>query len=300
MKFLKKKSFLSLKQKKTLHGLVFISPFLIGFIFFFLYPFIQALIFSFSELEITHTGYELINVGLENYKHTLFVNPEFNRILFESVTKIMAHIPAVIIFSFFIANILNQDFKGRLLARLIFFLPFILSSGVIIELERQNIMNAELVEGAEFMMGLDSTLNTILVQLKLPTIFIDYIITIVDQIPQILEESAIPILIFLAGLQAIPGSLYESADIEGATGWEKFWKITWPLLSPFFLVNAVYVVVISLTSVRNPVVNFIQDQAWGAAGYGISVAMSMIYFIAVAVMLAIVMLIISKNIFYME
>ena len=298
MNFLNKK--LTLKRKKSIIGFLFISPFLIGFIAFFAYPFIQAIIFSLSELNITHQGYDLIYSGLENYHHALFVDADFNRTLVESVSTTFAHIPAVIIFSFFIANILNQDFKGRLFARLVFFLPLILTSGVIIELEQQNVLYEELVEEAEFMLGGGTAIRMVFQQLRMPPGFLEYIFSIVDQIPQILEESAIPILIFLAGLQSIPNSLYESANIDGATGWEKFWKITWPLLTPLFLVNAVYIVVISLTSVRNPLVNFIQDQAWGAAGYGVSVAMSMIYFVAVIIMLGIVIAVISRNVHYMD
>lgn len=294
------KKLFSLQTKKTITGLIFISPFLLGFIAFFAYPFIQAIIFSINELQVTSTGYELSFVGWSNYYQALFVNADFNRILVESATTTLTHIPAIIIFSFFIANVLNQEFKGRLLARLIFFIPVILSSGVIIELEMENIMHEEMVEQVDFMLGGGTAIRSVMNQIKIPQEFMSYIFTIVDQIPEILEQAAIPILIFLAGLQSIPGSLYESAEIDGATGWEKFWKITWPLLTPLFLVNTVYIVVISLTTPRNPLVSFIQDQAWAGGGYSISVAMSMIYFAAIIIMLVIIIGIISKNIYYME
>jgi len=300
MEFLKERLSLSLDKKRVLVGLAFLSPFLVGFVLFFAYPFLQAIAFSLSELQVTMEGYELDYIGLENFRQALFVNPDFNRTLVESVSTTLAHIPAVIIFSFFIANLLNQEFKGRWLARLIFFIPIILASGVVIELEMENIMHEEMVEEAEFMLGGGQMIRSVMGQLQLPGEFVSYIFTIVEEIPEILEQSAIPILIFLAGLQSIPGSLYESANIDGATGWEKFWKITWPLLTPLFLVNSVYIVVISLTSVRNPMVGFIQDQAWGAGGYGISVAMSIVYFVCIMVMLGLVMGVISRNVYYME
>ncbi|MEJ6951464.1 carbohydrate ABC transporter permease [Natronospora cellulosivora (SeqCode)] len=294
---LKKK--LSLKQKKSLMGYVYTAPFIIGFLLFFAYPFYQAIVFSLNELQITQFGYELVFVGLENYDHALLVDPDFVQVLTDSFLRLITHVPAIIIFSFFVANILNQKFRGRFLARLVFFLPVIITSGIIIQMEMQDMMTQEFVENVDFMLG-GATLESLLLQLQMPEGFAQYIIDIVDQIPEIIEASAIPILIFLAGLQSIPSRLYEAADIEGATGWEKFWKITCPLLSPLFITNIVFIIVSSFTSVRNPIVNFINDAAWGGAGYGVSVAMSVIYFAVIAITLTISLGIISKKVFYMK
>ena len=115
-----------------------------------------------------------------------------------------------------------------------------------------------------------------------------------------IEASAIPILIFLAGLQSVPTDLYEAADVEGITGWERFWMITFPLVSPMILVNAVYIIIDSFTSYRNEMVVFIADNAWSRGGYGVSVAMSMLYFLAIAVILGIIVGVFSKRVVYIK
>ena len=138
-----------------------------------------------------------------------------------------------------------------------------------------------------------------LLQLRLPAGFIEYIVAVVNRIPLVIEASAIPILIFLAGLQSVPTDLYEAADVEGITGWEKFDDYL-PLVSPMILVNAVYIIIDSFTSYRNEMVVFIADNAWSRGGYGVSVAMSMLYFLAIAVILGIIVAIFSKRVVYIK
>ena len=145
-----------------------------------------------------------------------------------------------------------------------------------------------------------STLSDFLLQLKLPQGLLLYIIQGVEKVTEVIRASGIQILIFLAGLQSIPKSLYEAADVEGATGWENFWMITLPLLSPLILTNIVYTIVDFFISPSNPMIDFIQTNAFGGAGYGVSMAMSWIYFLVVGVILFITIGIISKNVFYME
>lgn len=296
---LNKKINLTLKQKMAIKGYLFISPFLIGFILFFLYPFIQSIAFSISELTITTGGFDLDFVGLDNYHHVFFINPDFNRIFLESISSILINLPSIIIFSFFIANLLNQKFKGRLLARTIFFLPVIVTSGVVVQLSAGDIMARVFAGGGGAVYG-GVLVRNFLMQLALPEVFVEYIISAVNRIPEIINYSGIPILIFLAGLQSIPSSLFEAAEVEGATAWEKFWKITFPLLSPLFLTNIVFIVIDSFTSLNNPLVTYIQNQTWRGEGFGISVAMSWIYFLTVALILTIIVGIVSRKVFYME
>lgn len=296
---LNKKINLTLKQKMAIKGYLFISPFLIGFILFFLYPFIQSIAFSISELTITTGGFDLDFVGLDNYHHVFFINPDFNRIFLESISSILINLPSIIIFSFFIANLLNQKFKGRLLARTIFFLPVIVTSGVVVQLSAGDIMARVFAGGGGAVYG-GVLVRNFLMQLALPEVFVEYIISAVNRIPEIINYSGIPILIFLAGLQSIPFSLFEAAEVEGATAWEKFWKITFPLLSPLFLTNIVFIVIDSFTSLNNPLVTYIQNQTWRGEGFGISVAMSWIYFLTVALILTIIVGVVSRKVFYME
>ena len=291
---------LSLKNKKLVYGYFFVSPFLIGFLLFFLYPLIQSLIFSLSDLRISSEGFNLTFIGLENFQTALLVNPEFNRVLTEVTLRTLMNIPAVIIFSFFAATLINQKFKGRLLARIIFFLPVILTAGVIIRMEQVDVMHQAMLGSEGSGVLVSATVQNILVQLRLPAWFTGYIINIMDQVPEIINFSGIPILIFLAGLQSIPSSLYEASNIEGATAWENFWKITFPLLSPLFMTNIIYIIVDSFTSPYNPMLAFIQDMTWSGGGYGLSAAMSWLYFITIIIILGITAGIISKRVFYME
>ena len=290
---------LSLTQKKNARGYLYIAPFIIGFLAFFLIPLYQTVMFSLSELKIVTTGYTTTYVGLDNYHRVFFVNPDFVPTLTNTIINTAIDIPAVLIFSFFIAVVLNQRFPGRALARLIFFLPVILTSGVVVQMELNDVMNQALVQDAEFMFGGEHFVSFLL-QLKLPVGLIQYIVRIVDRIPLVIEASAIPILIFLAGLQSIPNHLYEVADVEGITGWEKFWMITFPLISPMILTNAVFIVINSFTSPRNEMVKFIGDNTWSQGGYGVSAAMAIVYFAAIALLLGILVVIVSRRVIYMK
>ncbi|MFW5787797.1 MAG: carbohydrate ABC transporter permease [Halanaerobiales bacterium] len=295
---------LSLKGRDILWGIIFISPFIIGFLLFFLYPFIQSIIFSLSKLEVHSDGFNLNFVGTGNYHHILMVDPNFIRTFVYSILETLANLPAIIMFSFFAATLLNQEFKGRMLARIIFFLPVIMTSGIILRLESEDYLHNVMAgiesseAGGSMLSG--AAVRSLLFELKLPQGFIEYIISVVGQIPNIINASAIPILIFLAGLQSIPQSLYEAADMEGATGWERFWKITFPMVTPLILTNVVYIIIDSFTSYHNDLVIFIREAAFGGSGYGISSAMAWLYFGAIIIILLIIYKIISGRVFYYE
>lgn len=297
---MKRKLFkLSLKQKQNYTGYIWVAPFIIGFIFFFLAPMLQSFRFSVSELNFTTDGYELKYVGLENFKYALTVDPNFNQYFTETILGILINIPAVILFSFFIASVLNQEFKGRTLARAIFFLPVILTAGVLHELEVEDLMYLTTRDRGNILLSAGMVRDFFL-DMRLPRAIIDYVIIAASNIPQIIEYSAIPILIFLAGLQSVPAHLYECAKIEGATGWEMFWKITFPLVSPLFLTNVIFITVYSFTAPGNSLVGYISSLTWGRGIFGVSVAMSLMYFLAISLILLVVGFILERNVFYME
>ena len=119
-----------------------------------------------------------------------------------------------------------------------------------------------------------------------------------SSLPTVIRASGVQILIFLAGLQSVPHSIYEAAAVEGATAWERFWLITFPVLSPLILTNTVYTVIDFFVRMDNEMVLLIRDTMLKGAGYGASMAMAMIYFGAIAVVLIIVYAILSKRVFY--
>lgn len=293
---------LSLEGRRSLSGYLFMLPFLVGFMFLFLIPFVRSVIFSLSKLTVTTTGYTLDFVGIDNYRRALLVDPDFPRIMTETIADIFIKVPAIVVLSFTLAVILNQEFRGRLAARLIFFLPVIITSGVLTMVEDQDFLNVyageQLAEAQNT--ALVSAAAQFMSRLMLPTELLTYVGKIVDRIPDIINSSGIPILIFLAALQSIPKSLYEAADIEGATGWDNFWRITFPLVSPMILTVVVYVIVDSFASPTNKVMKLIVNDAWGELGYGLASAMAWIYFAVVGVILAVTFLISSRRVFYHE
>ena len=100
-------------------------------------------------------------------------------------------------------------------------------------------------------------------------------------------------LIFLAGLQSISPAIYESCQIDGASTWETFWKITFPMISPMILVNAVYTIIDSFLT--NSTMNFIKGANQQA---GVTDAMYWTYFLVVIAILAVVSGLISTFVFY--
>lgn len=303
-----KKSKLSLDEKKANMGYLFILPWLLGFIFLFAIPLIQSVVFSLNKIVLTSTGYELEYVGLRNYKNALLVHPTFVRVLTESMQTMASFVPLVVLFSLFAATLLNQKFKGRTTVRAIFFLPVILGSGVIFMMQNYSWFD-EFSRGADSVgISAELTMRGFSLRRYLEEIasglnisVIKYVVNAVRSIYAIIHASGVQILIFLAGLQSIPPSIYEACHIEGATSWEVFWKVTFPMISPLILANAVYTIIDTFTISYNDVMLLIRTTALGGnPDLSSSAAMALIYFAAIAVVLAIVIGFISRKVFYQE
>ncbi len=300
---IKQKKQLTLAKKQAILGYLFISPFLIGFVTFFAAPFIQSIIYSMSDFNIYPDRYELVHVGFKNFHRAFFIEPNFRRLLFEAIQRMILDVPIIIIFSFFAANLLNQKFKGRTIARAFFFLPVILTSGLIVSLEQSDVLLNIARQGKDNQdsIGLLSSgqLRDYLMQIRINPTMINYITNAIDHIYSVVIASGVQILIFLAGLQSIPNSLFEASKVEGATSWENFWKITFPLISPLILVNVIYSIIDSFTNVSNLVISEIQKQ-FTSFNIGYSSALAWIYFAIVITILAILYTVISKRVFYYE
>ncbi|NLL43608.1 MAG: sugar ABC transporter permease [Firmicutes bacterium] len=293
---------LSLRRQKALTGYLFSLPFIIGFIFFFLAPFIQSLIFSMNRLVIVSGGYELEYIKWENFRYALQVDTEFLPKFTETLLRMLVDVPAIIFFAFFAAMLLNSKFRGRLLARSVFFLPVILGSGVVLSLEQTDYMRTMLEQSGNALSGFMSgpALTNFLMQMKIPPQMMLYVIDVVERVPEVIRASGIQILIFLAGLQSISSSLYEAAEVEGASGWQSFWMITLPVMSPIIFANVIYTIIDSFLAANNELVVYIRSTAFGGAGFGVGTAMGVMYFFAVAVVLAIVVAVMSRWVFYQE
>jgi len=300
------KNSLTLEGKNAITGYLFLLPFLIGFLAFMFFPILESLRMVFSNVRIDseRRGFSMAFTGLENLKRVLTVDPEFNRFVTEEIGRMVLIVPAIIIFSLFVALLLNQEFKARSIVRAIFFLPVILSSGVMIGLETNNsLLNsmAEIIkEGNLMKSSITKVLEDILVAEGAASDFMGYIFRIINQIYDIAMASGIQIIIFLSALQTIPPSMFEAAKIEGATSWECFWKITFPMVSPLILVNIVYSVIDYFLRTDNRVMLKINISLIRLMQFGFATAMAWVYFLAVIIIIGIAMALISRKVYYYE
>lgn len=291
---------ITMQQRRARTGYKFILPFIIGFVLFMIKPMIQSLMMSFNNVKIIPgQGFQLTWMGLDNYHNAIAVDPYFNQYMVDEISRMAINTIATLVLSFVIAVILNQDFKGRTLARAIFFLPVILSSGVLPGIEKQNEFYnmmagvAESVEGASGI-NISAQLQSMLSASGAASGFFDVIFQMIDAIYDIVMASGIQIIVFLTGLQSISPSLYEAADVEGCTAWESFWKITFPMVSPLLLVNCIYTIVDFFMKNDNRVMERISTVMYSDFNFGVSSAMSWIYFGVALVFIAISSFIISR------
>lgn len=293
----------TLETRKAIHGYIFILPFLLGFLLFLLVPLINSLQMSFSKVGFSEEGFTREYIGIANYQSALTVDPEFNRLLTEELTKIGTQIPFVIILSYFVALLLNQKFKLRGLTRAIFFLPVIISSGVLVGIEANNSLLSgmkDVIDNFAETGQITAVLEEFILGGFDPEGPIAIVFEAVNSIYSVLMASGIQILIFLAGLQAIPSSLYEAARIDGATAWESFWKITLPMTSSLIIAAVIYSIVDTCVRSDSELLIKTREIMVNRFDYGLSSAMAWIYFAVILVILGIVIGILSKVVFYDE
>lgn len=305
---MKKKKGLSLMTKRSLAGYWFTLPITIGLIFIFLPAIVDSLIYSFNKVTIEFSNIAKEFVGMQNYYDAFMTDATFPEILLTAVKGIVVDSLVIIFFSFFMANVLNQKFVGRGIARTVFFLPVVLSVGIVASMEEANEMyNAMEIagetSGSEFdQMGMSAMFSTVMMlgRLGIPATASDFILSIINNMYNIVNSSGVQILIFLSGLQSINPSVFEAAKVEGATKWEEFWKITFPILTPSLLVCVVYTIIDTFTNPIYGVMDYIQDKAFSSGQLGYAAALSWIYFLIVIVVLAIVAGTISRRVTYLD
>ncbi|MCR5739084.1 MAG: sugar ABC transporter permease [Lachnospiraceae bacterium] len=293
-----------LEKRRAVTGYLFISPFIIGFLLFMVKPLFQSLYMSFCTIEIGAGKFSFVPAKLSNYYNAFRSDPEFSRLLVEESGRMVIYSLAIMVFSFFVALVLNQEFHGRAIVRAVFFLPVILSSGVILGLESNNSVVAMVqadIAGEMSGISITDALESILRTAGVGTRAYEQVFELIDNIYDIALASGIQIIVFLSGLQTIPKSMYEAASIEGCTAWESLWKVTFPMVSSIFLVNWVYTIVDFCMRTDNEVISRIVDDIMiGQLNYGLASAMAWSYFILIMVFLAITSFIISRRVYYYE
>ena len=306
----KKRKIASLDKRKSRVGWFFVLPFLIGFIMIYLPVIFDSVKLSFYKINILQGGgYSLTPVGFENYSYALLEDPEFAQILVSGMQELAFDIPAIIIFSLFMAVLLNQKMVGRAAFRAIFFIPVILATGLMQTVEAQNILGSYMDSTSGIDDGSGSSaandivsavdIERLFSNMKVGTELMETALTWINNIYDIVNRSGVQMLIFLSALQSISPAIYEACKIDGATAWETFWKITFPMISPMILVNGVYTIVDAFTTQSNSVMSFIKSVKSSAAdGDVVASAMSWMYFLIVIAIVSLVALIFSSYVFY--
>ena len=300
----------SLDARKARAGYFFVLPFIIGIVAIYLPILIDSVWFSFNQVRVGDTV-TLTPVGLEYYKNAL-ADQNFIDALWSSLQTLLFQVPAILIFSLFIAVVLNQKMLGRAMFRAIFFVPVILSTGLIddinatdsaqdmVDSSMDGVMSGTGQEGSSSAGSLFSAMDiaVLLNYLPIGSSLVTFVVDLVNSVFDIVNYSGVQMLIFLAGLQSISPAIYEACQIEGATAWETFWKVTFPMISPMILVNAFYTVIDSFTRRTNAVMQRI-DELKAVSGISSEMsAMSWIYFLLVFLIIAVVGGIASSFIFY--
>jgi ABC-type sugar transport system permease subunit len=287
-----------------------LSPFLAGFVFVFAGVYVNSLRYSFMDVRLLDSGgFEQTWIGFGNYIHLFRTDPDYLWGIQASVVDMFMSVLFITIFSLFIAVLLDRKMPGRAFFRAMFFIPVILATGFIARADSWKLVTNTITASlgsesgaASVDGGLFSRLDVtrLLFALKFSPVLIGVITIAANRIVDIINGSGIQILIFLAGLQSISPQIYESANMDGASGWEIFWLITFPMITPLVLVNAVYTIINYLTMSTNGLMLRIENYRLRVGGMGVASAMAWFYFLVVLACIGIAALVLSRIVFYQQ
>lgn len=297
---------LSMTQKENLKGYIFTAPWMIGFCLFFLYPLISSIQLAFSRVTNVQ-NFTLVFNGLQNFREALLEDVEFVPALLTSLGDTVIKTPIVVVFSLFIAILLNQKLKLRGIYRALFLLPVIIGTGVVLQTLQGNSATLAFSPQSPSMETTTTVANTIdigeidlserMTMLLGPSIA-GGVEVVLEQISDSLWMSGIQIILFLGALQSIPDTYYEAAMCDGATAWEKFWKITLPMIMPNMLIVVVYTMISYFTSSENAVMTYVTDSSFKNLELAYGSAMGWIYFLLIGLLLVVVFGIFRRFTFY--
>lgn len=275
--------------RHKLEGLFFVTPFIIGLMIFFLFPFFMSIKLSFGKVK-NIVGFNVVWSGFGNYIKAFLMDVNFLPTFWKVVRNTLIQAPLIIVFALLIAILINKDIKGKGFFRTIFFIPFLLGTG--------EVMRQLLSQGVDKQVL--SLVNGNLIPKDILTYFGPQVVKMVEDVfgmlVTVLWSCGVQILLFLSGLQGISPALYESAKVDGATQWEAFWKITLPMISPILLLNIIYTLVDSFTNIKNPILSYIQEYAFKKVDFEYAAAMGWIYFSFIIIVVGVVFLVMKNYI----
>ncbi len=276
----------SLERRRAAAGYVFVLPFIIGFVAFMLFPLIQNLILSLGNItEIQGLKTEFI--GLEHYRKLFVEDVQFVPAFLETLQTTFLWTPFILVFALFIAILLNRKIKGRGFFRVVFFMPVLLGSGYIMQQLSGSASILALPEGFQ-----DFLQYTFSAQVA------DFFSELIAQIMNVFWKTGVQIVIFLSALQSVPDSYYEAARVDNANGWDCFWKITLPMISPTILLNAIYTIIENFSSTDNAIGAYIVQTGMTNANFEVAAAMGWVYFLVVLVLVGLIFLVSRKAVKY--
>ena len=274
--------------RNNLEAYTFMAPYVIGVLAFFLFPLIFSLVISFGDYRTVHGGNTLEFVGLKNYIDLFVEDATYSGAFLTGIKTTLINTPLIVIFSLIIAVVLNKKMIAQGFFRTVFFLPFLLGTGYVMKqllgvgaVDQAMTMARSIVLPAEVSGYLGADLTGLL------TAFL-------SQITWVFWRSGVQVILFLAGLQSINKSLYESARVDAATEWEVFWKITIPMITPMMLLIIVYTIIDSFTDPTNPIGEMFMHRAFDKTEYSLSAAMSWVYFLFIILLVGIVFLVMKR------
>lgn len=295
---MKNKKAKSLDAKKSRSAFIFLSPWLLGMLLFFVIPIFQSFYFSFADISIDLDGVSSSFVGLTNIKYLISKDPDYIKNLIAGIKDMLISVPFILVVSLILAVLLNNKFKGRLFFRSLFFLPVIITSGVVLQLYLSaasgNATEVAVSKSVSFSM---IDFSTVLDGLNLPASLETYLSEVMDNLFMLVWQSGIQVVLFIAGLQSIPDLLYEVSKVEGATKWEEFWFLTLPMLSRTMYLIIVFTIVENITLTTNPVI----AQSYNLFNnlyYGRGSAALWLYFLIVGIALFLILKVYNK--FFLE
>ncbi|MDR1692778.1 MAG: sugar ABC transporter permease [Oscillospiraceae bacterium] len=304
----KKKRGPTLLQRRSISGLLFCSPFIVGFLIYYVRSIFMTFQNAFSHITMLESGQEeLTFAGFSYFNDAFNIHPSFRQTLTSSMGDMAIDVPLILFFSLFMALMLNQKFRGRTVARAIFFLPVLLNSPSILTalqtaqgtiLGGNSPVSTVVMDSMGTTTGVNMDFYLGLLGEAFPTWLLDYITGAVGRISTIVTSSGVQIIIFLAALQSISPSLYEVAKIEGATPYETFWKVTFPMVSPLLITNMVYTVVDSF--VNSDVLALAYRTIFTENNYSLGSVFSIVSMLGVFLILGIYGFLASRITFYQD
>ena len=209
-------------------GYVFIGLFIIGFLWFTLYPLVYSLYLSF-------TNYDGLGdpkfVGLLNYQRMFTMDPRYIKSLTVTFIYVITSVPLKLAFALIVAMMFKGGGRAIAVYRTLFYLPSVIGGSVAVAVVWRQLW------------GYDGIMNQIFQSLGLMEGSFSFIgspnTAMMTIVVMAVWQFGSPMLVFLAGLKDIPASYYVAAEVDGANGWQKFWKITMPCLSPTIFFNLI-------------------------------------------------------------